>query len=261
MTKTKISGTKEWSVASVNCVTGCSHDCRYCYARAMAVRYHRIGSPAEWSTMRVRPAEVRKPQRKIEGTVMFPTTHDITPEVLEPCVEVIGRLLEAGNRLLLVSKPHFDCVDRICEKFRSRRDRITWRFTVGALSDELRAYWEPGAPSLVERLAAMELAFGRGFGTGASCEPLLEWSRVEELVDLLSPMVTDTIWVGKMNQVRSRCRAGTSQEAIRRIEAGQTNQRVQLIYAALKDHPKIRWKESYKRVLGIDLAPRPGLDV
>ena len=26
-------GTQEWSVKTVNCCTGCSHDCRYCYAK------------------------------------------------------------------------------------------------------------------------------------------------------------------------------------------------------------------------------------
>jgi len=53
-----ISGTKEWSVESVNCVTGCSHNCRYCYARAMALRFHRIKRPEDWATMQVRWAEV-----------------------------------------------------------------------------------------------------------------------------------------------------------------------------------------------------------
>lgn len=29
----KIRGTKEWSVASVNILSGCPHDCRYYYGR------------------------------------------------------------------------------------------------------------------------------------------------------------------------------------------------------------------------------------
>ena len=35
----KTHGTQEWSVKTVNCCTGCSHDCRYCYAKGMAVRF------------------------------------------------------------------------------------------------------------------------------------------------------------------------------------------------------------------------------
>ena len=51
----KISGTKEWSIASVNCVTGCENDCRYCYARHDALtRYGgRIKSAAEWSDVKI----------------------------------------------------------------------------------------------------------------------------------------------------------------------------------------------------------------
>ena len=44
MSKKPISGTKEWSVSSVNCITGCEHNCRYCYARANALRFKRIAS-------------------------------------------------------------------------------------------------------------------------------------------------------------------------------------------------------------------------
>ena len=33
--------------------------------------------------------------------------------------------------------------------------------------------------------------------------------------------------------------------------AGQTKQRVREIYAELKGNPKIRWKDSYKQVLGL----------
>ena len=44
MTKSKIiSGTKEWAKENVNCVTGCSNNCRYCYARAMGTRVGIVG--------------------------------------------------------------------------------------------------------------------------------------------------------------------------------------------------------------------------
>ena len=50
MTAKKISGTKEWSVKSVNILAGCTHRCRYCYARATALKYKRIVDPEEWGT-------------------------------------------------------------------------------------------------------------------------------------------------------------------------------------------------------------------
>ncbi len=261
MGDTKISGTKEWSVASVNCLTGCSHDCRYCYARANALRFKRIATPAEWSRPVIREKEVNRRRRKVDGTVMFPTTHDILPEFLEPCLTVIRNLLEAGNRVLIVSKPHYECIQSITDEFAAYRERILLRFTMGALSEDVLRYWEPGAPSFKERFHCLVMAHQRGFATSVSCEPLLEPERVVELFPWLEIHVSDTIWIGKLNQASARCVPGTSEEEISRIEAGQTDERVREIYEELKDQPKVRWKESYKRVLGLEEATAAGLDV
>ena len=255
-----ISGTKEWSVASVNCVTGCSHDCRYCYARAMALRYHRIKRPEDWAMMRVRQREVSKPRRKAAGTVMFPTTHDITPDVLPACLEVIERLLQAGNRLLIVSKPHLECVEAICDRFDLFRGQVLLRFTIGAIDDLLLSYWEPGAPAWSQRLAALKHAYLRGWRTSVSAEPLLDSPDAGNLVRAVGPWVTDTIWIGKMNSIRARAAPGTSEAQIHRIEIGQRGKAVRAVYAELKSHPEIRWKESYKKVLGLELATEAGLD-
>lgn len=34
-------GTKEWADSNVNCYLGCSNNCRYCYAKKMAIRFNR----------------------------------------------------------------------------------------------------------------------------------------------------------------------------------------------------------------------------
>ncbi len=264
---TKISGTKEWSVCSVNIISGCPHRCRYCYARATALRYNRLKDPEDWGGAfhHLRDAEVRKDRKDCGGTVMFPTTHDITPEYLEACLVVIKKILEAGNRLLIVSKPHLECIEEICDRwgvyYSDYRDQILFRFTIGARDDVILSYWEPGAPGFVERLASLRLAHERGFATSVSCEPLLEAEAVEELFHELEPYVTDTIWIGKMNQVRQRCIPGTSDVEIARIEAGQTHTRIHEIYEALRHEPKVRWKESYKAILGLKLPSEAGLDV
>ncbi len=259
---TRISGTREWAVANVNCVLGCSHKCRYCYARSNALRYNRIEDPAEWGEgyNRVRPVEVNKSRRKVDGTVMFPTTHDITPEFLSPCLTVIGKILDAGNRLLIVSKPHMECVEAICREQHARRHQILFRFTIGAISENVLSYWEPGAPTFEERLACLRYAYRLGFATSISAEPLLEADRVEDLASALLPWVSDSLWVGKMNQIDSRVVPGTDKEAIAAIKQGQTNERIRVIYELLKSEPKVRWKESYKAVLGLALAETAGLD-
>ena len=258
--KARISGTKEWSVQSVNCLTGCSHDCRYCYARANALRFGRITSADQWRTPQVRQREIDKRRTRAPGRVMFPSTHDILPDFLEPCLAVLRNLLAAGNEVLLVSKPHLACIEAICQQCQAWRSQVVFRFTIGARRDDLLAYWEPGAPGYGERLASLQYAYGAGYQTSVSCEPLLDADDAVGLFDELEPWVTDTIWLGKMNQIASRVIAGTSRKAIQRIEAGQTPERIRGIYQALQDRPKVRWKESYKAVLGLELAREAGLD-
>jgi len=256
-----ISGTREWSSHSANCIIGCAHDCRYCYARYNAVRRFGRVRPGEWSRPRVRETVLRKRWKKIDGVVMFPTTHDITPEVLDPCVRYLRNILQAGNQVLIVSKPHVDCIARLCREFAGAADQILCRFTIGADDDRVLAYWEPGAPTFSERLASLQLAHREGFQTSVSIEPMLDSAHVGRLVAAIDPHVTETIWIGKLNGIRSRVEIATDEDRrhVAAIEAGQTDPEIRRIYAALKNNPKIRWKESIKQILGLpelDAAPR-----
>lgn len=262
-TKPRISGTKEWSLESVNILLGCAHRCRYCYARADALRRGQIPNLDVWgrSYLTLREREVRKRRKNAGGTVMFPSTHDILPGFIEPTLTVIGKVLEAGNRILIVSKPHLPCIEAICRTFEGYRARILFRFTIGAMDDRLLKYWEPGAPPFEERLASLRHAYQQGFATSVSCEPMLDSEHVITLFFTLAPYVTDSIWIGKMNGIDYRVEPGTAPQAIQQIRDGQTEERIRAIYAALKDEPKVRWKESFKRSLGLDLAEKPGLDI
>ena len=73
------------------------------------------------------------------------------------------------------------------------------RFTIGAMDDDVLRYWESGAPSFAERLAALKHAHGQGFRTSVSAEPMLDVPHAVELYEAVVPFVTDTIWFGKMN--------------------------------------------------------------
>ena len=148
-----ITGTKEWAAENVNIQTGCEHDCRYCYAKGMALRFHRTTAEG-WRKPTIRPSEVNRKRGQRRGTVMFPSTHDITPLNVEACIGVLEKMLAAGNRVLIVSKPHLRCVKTMCERLAQYRDRIVFRFTIGSVDDHVLRYWEPGAPASAERLAS-----------------------------------------------------------------------------------------------------------
>ena len=255
-------GTYEWATKTVNCCTGCSHDCRYCYAKSMALRFKQI-TPGQWHSERVRPKDVNRRHKKYIGQVMFPSSHDITPSCLEACMAVLDNLLNAGNRVLIVSKPHLECIKAICEKFAPFKDRILFRFTIGARDEGILAFWEPNAPAYAERKASLQHAFNKGFATSVSVEPMLDSANIDGLISDLSPYVTHSIWIGTMNHL-GRFGKGSDMvlwQAIEAIRRGQTDTIIKAIYRRHKGNPMVKWKKEIKRVVGIPVPKQNGLDI
>ena len=145
----KAFGTREWAAVNVNIQTGCEHDCLYCYAKCMGIRFGRTAT-GKWKTPRLRRNMVEKGYRKRRGTIMFPTTHDITQANLDACLVVLKKMLAAGNDLLVVSKPHLECVKRLCNELDAYKNRILFRFTIGSADATVLSFWEPHAPAYVE---------------------------------------------------------------------------------------------------------------
>lgn len=258
-----ISGTKEWAKTNANCIDGCEHNCRYCYARANAVRYKRPAGK-DWATMRVNVKALAKPYGKRSGRIMFPTAHDITPAVLGPCLWMLHKMLAAGNEVLIVTKPHMSCVRAICAMAAANtwQKQILFRFTIGAVTDALLEYWEPHAPGFLCRRDCLEHACHYGFATSVSAEPLLEPQRIDTLIIELSPHVTDAIWIGKMNHIRQRVKIETEEDErrVREIEEGQTDEKIRAIYERYKNNPQVKWKESIKDIVGLERATEAGAD-
>lgn len=258
-----VSGTKEWATYNINCCTGCPHGCRYCYARYDATeRYKRVARDA-WTSMVIRSKDVLRRYKKLDGMVMFPTTHDIVPENLYACIIVLENLLSVGNKVLIVSKPWMECIEPICMYLKSYKKQILFRFTIGATDDNILGFWEPNAPSYAERKRCLEHAYSRGFRTSVSSEPMLDSENIDNLISELMPFITDSMWIGKMNKIESRVKVEDEEtkQAVGRINAGQTDDKIKGIYTRHKDNDKVKWKESIKDVVGIDIPTVSGLDI
>lgn len=268
----KATGTKEWSNHSVNIITGCEHNCKYCYAKSSFMRYPNYAgvskkdkTPADWGIERLREKDLLKRRTKKDGVIMYPTSHDITPTHLPEHLMVMGRMLASGNRLLIVTKPHLECVEAICGAFEKYRDAILFRFTIGSQSDGHLKFWEPNAPSFEERLDCLKLAKRLGFRTSVSCEPLLT-NQPKKLVEALLPYVTDSIWLGVMHMARQRLSANKELDAetekwLVRVQGFCDKDRMADLYEKYRNHPKIRWKNTLKKMFGLDLNERDGMDV
>lgn len=255
-------GTREWAVQNVNCCFGCSNACIYCYARQVALRFKRIKNGEEWAKERINAKARTRNYPKYRGTVMFPSSHDITPGNHKACESALDRLLVARNQVLIVSKARLDLAQSLLSPYMGRGPawNITFRVTMTHMSRRIGDFWEPHAPTYTERLAALCWAHSHGFATSVSCEPLLEAGRVEELVAQVDQYVTDTIWIGAANQLRARTAwcLGPDDLATLHVEAGQTKAAMRKVYEALKDNPKIRWKDSYRQALDLPAPEESG---
>lgn len=194
-------GTKEWADSNVNCYFGCSNNCRYCYAKKMAIRFKRKTEEA-WKFMEPNQKAIEKGYSKRKGRVMFPTSHDITLESLSGCLKVLKKLLDADNEILITTKPNLSCIKIICNEFFKKKHLIQFRFTITSLNDDLLLFWEPNAPKFGERLNSLIHAYKRGYKTSISIEPFLDEDPFT-LVDKLIPYVTESIWIGRMNYIYS----------------------------------------------------------
>jgi DNA repair photolyase len=267
MTK-RISGTLEWAATNFNIQRGCSHECRYCFAKAKAVRTGLIAGPDQWAKEEILQKTLTRNFGKRQGTIMFPTSHDITPSNVHHAVSVLKKMLQAGNQVLIVSKPHLDCIQTLCSALALYKEQILFRFTFGSTSQLILAFWEPGAPSYQERLHSLRWAHSQGFATSVSMEPLLDPSEdnIVAAVQQFSPFVTDSIWLGKLNRPEERLRENGQwtpevESATLVLIQSQTPERIWALYQRLKDHPKVKWKESIKEIVGLEAPKEPGLDI
>lgn len=245
-------GTREWSDSSYNIQMGCEHGCLYCYARERALRFKQIDSTEQWKCERIREKAVNRKWSKKNGVIMFPTTHDITPGNIDYVITTLKNMLTPGNQVLIVSKPHLNCIQAICGQLSSFKQQIMFRFTIGSMNPSLCEFWEPGAPKPYERTWALKYAFDNGFQTSVSMEPML--SGCDDAIftfNALSPYVTDTIWIGKMNKIWTRVDMSVPENraAAYRIEFLQKDSEIIRLVDALKDEPRVRWKDSIKQVI------------
>ncbi len=193
-------GTKEWADWNYNIFLGCPYDCKYCYAKFMAKRFGRIKTLDEWSKPVLNKKKFFQPIKKRKGRGMFPTTHDITPSTFLHCTIVLIRLLQAGNEILVTTKPDFKLIKMLCnnEQIKWYKEQIQFRFTITSIDDKLLDFWEEFAPKYQSRKDSLIYAFREGFKTSVSIEPFLDFNPIK-LIKELAPYCTESIWLGIMN--------------------------------------------------------------
>jgi len=246
------SGTKEWADHNINCIEGCYNNCRYCYAKLMAKRFGR-STDATWRNMKIRREVLKKNFRKRSGRVMFPSAHDIfdISPFKEACFTILMRLLKSENEVLITTKPRLALIEEISSEFSQYKEQIQFRFTITSINDGLLQFWEPNAPRFNERLASLKLAFTKKFKTSVSIEPFLDYDP-SELVEIISPYITESIWLGRMNHISQMKPSANEKTYYDQIQKNYETHHLLELVNKFKAHPKIRLKDSIRLQLDID---------
>lgn len=108
MNKTKI----DWATASWNPVTGCLHDCEYCYARVKARQLNK----QEQQRAEARAAEL---QASVVIPIMIISMNDVLGVGAERAMRVVNRFVELSK----------DCDDASDERIRRRMKQMKIEFT------------------------------------------------------------------------------------------------------------------------------------
>jgi len=183
---------------AVNPYIGCQHNCTYCYARFMK-RFAGHKEPwGEFVDVKINAPDLLQleidktpPGRVWVSGVCDPYQPlEAAYELTRKCLVI---LVQYGWPITVQTKSQL--VLRDIDLFR-RSDEIEVGLSVTSADDEIRKLFEPGAPSIKERIKALEKLHLAGIRTYAMIAPMLPGA--EELADQLSGKV-DYVLVDRMN--------------------------------------------------------------
>jgi len=85
-------------------------------------------------------------------------------------------------------------------------------------------------------------------------------------MQVLLPYVTDSIWIGLANRLKGNLKLNghgdaETLEKANELQKIQSDEWVIDLYKLLTDNPKIRWKDSCKKILQIERPTLAGLDI
>ncbi len=190
---------------SLNCYTGCTHGCVYCYARFMQ-RFHPHDEPwGAFVDVKINAVEVLKRQlrRAAPGEVFMSSACDGWQPIEEKycltrrCCEL---LLERGFSLHVLTKSGLILRDL---DLLAGRD-VSVGVTITTPDDELARLWEPGCAGSAVRWRVIDQARRRGLAASVMFGPLLPFlsdgpDDIRALLQAAAEHGVETIWVDAMN--------------------------------------------------------------
>ena len=182
---------------AINPYVGCSHSCRYCYAAFMRRFTGHKEKWGEFVDVKINAPELlaKEIKRKRMGRVWVSGVCD-PYQAVEKKYELTKKCLKilVENQWPVTIQTKSSLVLRDIEILEKSKD-IEVGFSITTADDKIRKLFEPGAPSIKERIHALDVLHSRGIQTFAMIAPILPGAEglVEELADKVDHILIDRV--------------------------------------------------------------------
>jgi DNA repair photolyase len=195
---------REYSPLALNYFKGCDHGCKYCYVQPMMQRFNTSYDHSKVSCD-LNPNELEKSIIKLskddrQKQILLSFTGDPYCGVESGQTrQVLEVLLKHQCHVAILTKNSGKAKKDIdlFKKFEHFKIGSTLTFYDESKSKE----WEPGAPSSIDRLAALSEFASEGIKTWVSFEPVINPDESLKLIEIASKIV-DHVKVGKLNNYK-----------------------------------------------------------
>ena len=192
---------KEYADLAINIYKGCTHGCKYCFGAKLpwipADEYYKAADPKANIIQRL-----LKDVKKINDDcpeILLSFTGDVYQPIeidLKLTREVIKILIDHNLPFTILTKGGLRAV-RDFDLLKGY-DRARFGSTLVFMDQKFANEWEPHAPSVISRIAAIQKAHKLGIPTWISLEPVIDPEQAFMVIKELYPIVSH--WkVGKIN--------------------------------------------------------------
>ncbi|MFW9990905.1 MAG: hypothetical protein ACFFD4_02475 [Candidatus Odinarchaeota archaeon] len=185
---------------TLNWQTGCGGGCEFCFARLTGDEKGWC-KWENWTSPVIRMKDVTKGYRRRSGRIMMPSSHNIDQTNVMVAVQVLRKLLDTGNKdILVVMKSHPDVITTLCKELEGIIPEIELRHSIPTLDEKLRKVLMPGCPTVDQMLLSVETAKQYKARQSVNVGPYVcakPWEVVEKVVELgIKP---ENIWMEPMS--------------------------------------------------------------
>ena len=178
----------------------CKHKCTYCYMNNINDRFKhetRLIDMEDLFPLDIKAVNKKWKRTEKSSVYFFPSSHDIFYENIQEYISTAKKIMDSGNDIMFVTKPHFETIKKISEGLKNYKDHIAYYMTITSDDNNLLRVFEPNAAPFEERLECLKYLYENGCRTSVMCEPYL--SNPVTIVDKCLPYIKDAFIIGEMN--------------------------------------------------------------